>query len=45
MAYIGEILPLMLQGAIISLKLFVLTLVLSLPLGLPWPPKVLKLQA
>ena len=35
MAYIGEILPLMLQGAIISLKLFVLTLVLSLPLGLP----------
>lgn len=35
MAYIGEILPLMLQGAIISLKLFVLALVLSLPLGLP----------
>ena len=34
MAYIGEILPLMLQGAIISLKLFVLTLPLGLPICL-----------
>ena len=35
MAYISEILPIMMKGAIISLKLFALTLILSLPLGLP----------
>lgn len=35
MAYIGEILPIMIKGAIISFELFALTIVLSLPLGLP----------
>lgn len=35
MAYISEILPIMMKGAIISLKLFAMTLILSLPFGLP----------
>lgn len=35
MAYVKEILPVLMSGAMISLKLFALTLILSLPLGLP----------
>ena len=35
MSYIQEIIPIMMNGAMISLKLFALTLILSLPLGLP----------
>ncbi len=34
MAYVKEILPVLMSGAMISLKLFALTLILSLPLGL-----------
>ena len=35
MSYLAEIMPALLQGAIVSLELFVITLVISLPLGLP----------
>ena len=35
MSYIQTITPALLQGAIISLELFALTLIFSLPLGLP----------
>ncbi|MGN0709630.1 MAG: amino acid ABC transporter permease, partial [Anaerovoracaceae bacterium] len=36
MDYVSQILPLLLEGAWISVKLFALTLVLALPLGLPF---------
>ncbi len=36
MSYIAEILPPLLQGAVVSVELFIITLVLALPLGLPF---------
>ena len=36
MSYVSEILPPLLQGAVVSVELFVITLVLALPLGLPF---------
>lgn len=35
MERIGEFLPFMLEGSVTTVQVFVLTLVLSLPLGLP----------